>query len=411
MNQRKLYKIIEKIASQKCSTIEQLLKQVIDEIIVSKEFAFTGGRVWKLISHEMSYKIIYQSGDIKKVSEEYMMKITDDKIFSEISKYKIVSAEESSSYLRSMGILKYTATGVGNKIKHGDLVLYEYLLSFSHNEKYEHDVLYQLIIIGSAVTSALRRNKSAERTKQIEKDLIQSQEIQQSILPEHDFKFGDYEIFGVSLPELVVGGDFFDYIISPDETDRVSVVIGDAASKGISAAIQALYVSGAIRMGKSFPIQINSLLYRINNLVNKAFPYDRFVTIFFAEFLNNSNGLCVFANAGHNSPVFYKSAENLIEHLPVTGTAIGISPNQKYDVGNINMKKGDILVMFTDGISEAMNSNYEQYTEGRLADLLIKLKDLNPKEIGHNIIEDVIAFSKNGKYSDDKTLVVIKKVN
>ena len=321
-----------------------------------------------------------------------------------------MTAEETNKYLRKKGILKYSLTGVGNKVKYKDFYLYEYLLAFNTDERNGHHVNYQLSIIGSAVTSVLRRNKAEEKTKRLERDLSQAREIQESILPEHECKFGDFEMYGVSLPEQVVGGDFFDYIESPEEHDRVSVVIGDAASKGMSAAIQALYVSGAIRMGMSFQIKISSLLRRINNLVNRTFPYDRFVTLFFADFLNNRNGLCVYANAGHNNPIFYKADENKIEYLPVTGPAIGLSPNQTYQVENINLNKGDILLLYTDGISEAMNSEYDQYTETRLADTLIKFKDLSSKEICANVLQDVLEYSKNPAYSDDKTLVVIKRV-
>ena len=411
MNHRQLYKTIENIASKKFALLEDLLKHVIDEIIASNKFSFTGGRAWRLIPEKLSYELIYQAGNIEKISDNYIVKVKDYHVFLEVAKYKTLLAEETNKYLRKKGILKYSLVGVGNKIKNGNAVLYEYLLAFNHDDKQGQSALYQLSIVGSAVTSTIRRNKADEKTKQLEKDLSKAHEIQKSILPEHDLIFGDYEIYGLSLPELVVGGDFFDYIISPGETERVSIVIGDAASKGISAAIQALYVSGAIRMGMTFQIQIASLLYRINNLVNKAFPYDRFVTLFFAEFMNKSNGLCVFSNAGHNNPIFYKSAENVIEQLPVTGTAIGISPNQKYEVENINMKKGDILVLFTDGISEAMNSQFEQYTEERIAKLIIELKDLSPKSICLNIIEDVMSFSKNSAYSDDKTIVVVKKTH
>lgn len=410
MNQRQLYKTIENIASKKFESTEELLKHVVDQIVLSKDFHFTGGRIWKLRSNNKSYKIIYQAGNIEKITDNYTIKIDDYPVFVQVAKFKTLTAEETNKYLRKKGILKYSLTGVGNKVKYKDFYLYEYLLAFNTDERNGHHVNYQLSIIGSAVTSVLRRNKAEEKTKRLERDLSQAREIQESILPEHECKFGDFEMYGVSLPEQVVGGDFFDYIESPEEHDRVSVVIGDAASKGMSAAIQALYVSGAIRMGMSFQIKISSLLRRINNLVNRTFPYDRFVTLFFADFLNNRNGLCVYANAGHNNPIFYKADENKIEYLPVTGPAIGLSPNQTYQVENINLNKGDILLLYTDGISEAMNSEYDQYTETRLADTLIKFKDLSSKEICANVLQDVLEYSKNPAYSDDKTLVVIKRV-
>ena len=411
MNQRQLYKMIETIASKKYESIELLLTHVVDQIVLSKEFHFTGGRIWKLTSNNKSYKIIYQTGNIEKITDNYTIKIDDYPVFVQVAKFKTLSAEESNKYLRKKGILKYSLSGVGTKVKYKDYYLYEYLLAFNTDEKNSYNLNYQLSVIGSAVTSVLRRNKAEEKAKRLERDLDQAREIQQSILPEHEYKFGNYEMYGVSLPEQIVGGDFFDYIESTEEQDRVSVVIGDAASKGMSAAIQALYVSGAIRMGMGFHIKIASLLRKINNLVNKTFPYDRFVTLFFVDILNNSTGLCVFANAGHNNPIYYQASTNSTELLPVTGPAIGLSPNQTYQVENINMSKGDILVMYTDGISEAMNSDFDQYTETRLAEVIIKFKDLTAKEICANILQNVLEYSKNPAYSDDKTLVVVKRIN
>ena len=106
-----------------------------------------------------------------------------------------------------------------------------------------------LNVVGSAVTAVLRERSALARTKQLEQDIDKARDIQRSILPEHEQKYGSFQMFGVSIPERVVGGDFFDYLPAGEEGERLGVAVGDAASKGLSAAVEALYVSGALKMG------------------------------------------------------------------------------------------------------------------------------------------------------------------
>lgn len=137
-------------------------------------------------------------------------------------------------------------------------------------------------------------------------ELEKAREIQKNILPEHEYTFGNYEVFGVSIPEMIVGGDFFDYIPSSDN-ETLGIAIGDAASKGISAAAQALYVSGALKMGVEFDIRVSTLFNKINKLIYEIFPFERFVTLFYCTLFKDEDGLCLYMNAGHNLPIFYCS--------------------------------------------------------------------------------------------------------
>jgi sigma-B regulation protein RsbU (phosphoserine phosphatase) len=222
--------------------------------------------------------------------------------------------------------------------------------------------------------------------------------------------FGDYELFGVSLPDRIVGGDFFDYLSVGDDSDRIGVVIGDVASKGLPAAIEALYISGALKMGAAFESKMTTLIKKINNLVDQTFADERFVTLFYAELLNNTNGLCLYTNAGHNAPMYYRAGTNTIELLENTGPVLGLAPDQKYQTENINMAKGDILLLYTDGIVEAADVNFKLYGEERLRQKLLQVKDFNPREITQAILEEVQVYSAQGSYSDDKTLVAVKRV-
>jgi phosphoserine phosphatase RsbU/P len=408
MNQRQLHKTIESFASRKFESSEELLKHVLHQIVQNDSIEIQGGRVWKLNTSKYAYELIGQVGAMEKIKPHFLVKVSEYRVFKTLPKQRTIVAKETNAYLRSKGIFKYSATGVGELVKARDGELYRYVMSF--NTDLTHDqIAPTLNIIGIAVTSMLKSRHIERKTAQIEKDLDKAREIQRSILPEHELRFHNYEMFGVSVADRVVGGDFFDYIVS-DDNDRVSIVIGDAASKGISAAVQALYVSGALRMGASYQTKITALIRNINTLVHRAFSDDRFLTLFYAELIDDKHGLCVYVNAGHPNPILYRAKTNATEGLESTGNVIGPFPDQAFRSEGIMIAKGDVLLLFTDGVTETMDSNGNQYSEKRLIDKLLEFKQESAKDIARLILEDVQKFSSKGKYSDDRTIVVIKRI-
>jgi len=186
--------------------------------------------------------------------------------------------------------------------------------------------------------------------------------------------------------------------------------VGDAASKGLSAAAEAMYISGALRMACTFQIKISPLFNRMNELINKIFSDDRFTSLFYAEISNDKKGLCLYANGGHNPPIFIRAKNKEIVYLDPTGPLLGPAPHSKYDTDSINFNKGDVLVIYTDGIVESANEKFELYEEKRLENVIRKNLHLTPRELCYSILDDVNVFStSNSQYQDDKTIVVIKR--
>lgn len=408
MNQRSLHKTIESFVNKQFGSNEELLTHVLHQIVENDRIEIKGGRLWKLDAQKYSYELIGQFGTIEKIKPHFTVKVDEYRMFKQLASHRTIVANETNAYLQSKGIRKYSATGVGDIVTVKNSELYEFVLSF--NTDLDHvQIAPTLNIIGFAVTSLLKNKNIERRSSQLQKDLDKARDIQRSILPEHELQFHNYEMFGISLADRIVGGDFFDYIVS-EEKDRVGIVIGDAASKGISAAVQALYVSGALRMGASYQTKISNLIHNINDLVHHAFSDDRFLTLFYAELTNDLKGLCVYVNAGHSSPIVYRAMNNTTELLEATGNIIGPFPKQEYRSEGIMLSKGDIMLLFTDGVSEAMNASGDQYSENRLIEKVTELKNNSAHDIARTIIEDVQKFSSKSKYSDDKTIVVVKRV-
>lgn len=408
MNQRQLFHAIEQIASKDYRTDEELLHSVVREIANSDQIRIKGGRIWKLIPRKNAYVLVRQVGKIKSLKDNYTIKVSEYPDFVKIGNVKTLLSSERNADLRKEGISKYSATGVGDKIKVKGIPLYQYLLAFNTDTD-NQDLFDTLNVIGSAVTAVLRGRHALARTKQLEQDMDQAREIQRSILPGHEQKYGAFQMFGVSIAERVVGGDFFDYIPAGEEGERLGVAIGDAASKGLSAAVEALYVSGALKMGVELQTNMASLVKKINKLVNVTFSDSRFVTLFYGEFTDRKSGLFLYVNAGHNLPIFYRSSSGEISQLSATGPALGVAPNASYHIGNVNFEKDDILLLYTDGVSEATDSNFSLYGEEKLKKKLAETAGLEAKKICYEIMESVQRFSASSAYADDKTLVVIKR--
>ena len=410
MDQKKLHKTVETIASQKFGSNEEMLTTVVNEIVHDETIGFTGGRIWKLFPDLEGYRLLYQTGNMEKIEKNFLIHALDYPVFEQLAQSRTILGHETIEALRKKGIFKYSASGVGHKTKIHGRPFYEYVLALN-SKNIDEELRVNLSIIATALTSQIKQRRSSQSANQLKADIDKARQLQKSILPEHEYKFHHFDIYGITHPAEIVGGDFFDYLDIGDNNDRIGVTIGDAASKGVAAAAEAMYVSGALRMATTFEIKISLILKRMNELVNKIFEDDKFTSLFYGELTTNKNGLFLYANAGHNPPMFYKSAKNRIELLNPTGPVLGPAPQSKYFVENINIYLNDILVLYSDGITEAANSKFAFYGEQRLMMLIKKLKDKTPKEMALGILEDVIKFSTNGSYNDDKTIVVIKRTS
>jgi phosphoserine phosphatase RsbU/P len=409
MDQRKIYKTIESIASQKFETERDMMISVLNQMVEMEDIHVTGGRIWHFDSVTGDYCLLYQTGKLEKINPDFRVNIKDYPIFERIAKERTILGNETNQVLRKKGIFKYSASGVGSRVKYKDKPYYEYLLALN-SKNIDEDLRLTLSIIATALTSQVKQHRYSLRATNLKAELNKGRELQRGILPEHEYRFHDYVIFGLSDPAEIVGGDFFDYLEIGTEGDLLGLVLGDAASKGVAAAAEAMYISGALRMACSFEIKTAALMKRMNTLVNKIFKDEKFASLFYGEFSTDSKGLFLYANAGHNPPMFVKANSDKITLLQSTGPVLGPAPYAKFDINSINFSAGDVLLIFSDGVTDSTNSDFESFGEERLSKLLLKSKHLSPKEIVYFIFDELIKYSKNGEYSDDKTLVVVKKM-
>jgi sigma-B regulation protein RsbU (phosphoserine phosphatase) len=407
--QKRIYKLVGGIASGIFKNEEDFLTKMVMEIVDSEDFQISGGRIWRFLQDEQSYELVYQYGNVKQIPMYYKLSVNEQPVLQELSQNRTLLRKETDQLLMDSGILIYSVTGVGEIIRTSYGKFYEYVIGFNADEILQ--TFYETLSIVSTIGSArLRDLRLLKRQEKFNKELNKASEIQRNLFPEHEAKFSDFEIYGLCIPDSEVGGDYFDYFQSSEnEENRFAIVVADAASKGFSAAIQSLFVSGAVKMAHSFNPKISLLLNSLNNLIYNTFPLERFVTLFYCELTESSNRLVLYGNAGHTEPIHFRAEDESFRLLSSTGGILGIVPNQKFSVENIRLKPGDILIIMTDGITEAQNELGEILGTDLILEMIKEYKNLGAKEIALNLIEKIQQYSAKSSYNDDKTLIVIKR--
>lgn len=410
IGQRGIYKLVQRVIQSEAENELSMLEAIVKSVVEYGSLRLKGGRIWVLDENDDCYRLVFQIGETEDnpLPDKYIVPVEPQSVFLQVAQRKSLIQKEIDKELKERGVVLFSATGVGEIVQRPSGKLFEYILAF-HADNLDEDFRKLLGVLGAATTNKLRSSRSFQERWKIKRDLDKASELQRSLLPDHTLEFHDYSIFGISVPDSEVGGDYFDYIKSSNDNDRVGIVISDAASKGMSAAIQALYVSGALRMGARYQSKISTLISNLNELLCSTFPYERFVSLFYCELTSMENGMVLFVNAGHCSPLLFNAKTRSLSTIEPTGGILGVLHDQHFRVENFVMAENDICVLFTDGIIEAQNKKGEQFGYDRLGREVIKLREKDPKEIAGTIIESVIKFSTGGSYRDDSTIVVIKR--
>ncbi|MCL4794692.1 MAG: SpoIIE family protein phosphatase [Bryobacteraceae bacterium] len=245
--------------------------------------------------------------------------------------------------------------------------------------------------------------EQAERV--IQAELRQAAEIQRGLLPKSDPALAGFEIAGQSEPCRTVNGDYFDYLPMPGQ--RLAVVVGDVAGKGISAALLAAAIQARLHTISEEEMPVEQMVARLNRGMNRNMPGGRFVTMVVAV-LDGERGSIRYTNAGHNRPLLVR-ASGATEELSEGGLLLGILPNAEYVGADIRMESGDVLVFFSDGVTEAANEADEDFGEARLMEVVREHQDRPAAAIGA-AIRDAVTRHLDGQPSlDDVTVVVVKR--
>ena len=248
---------------------------------------------------------------------------------------------------------------------------------------------------------------SRDQLVALKNELGVASQIQQSILPTRFATHPDYEVFGYMEPARNVGGDFFDLITL--DSGHVGVAVADVSDKGVPAALfmmssRTLLKGAAI--GCTNPAEV---LTMVNTLLHEDNETMMFVTVFYAEY-DPATGELQYANGGHNSPLVVH-ADGSSELLPLTGgVAVGLVPDVKYEQAAYEVKKGDTVIFYTDGITEAMNESDEEFGIEPVQALFAASPPQGAEEATLRVFNAIRDFAGDTPQSDDITCVTIRRL-
>jgi len=261
---------------------------------------------------------------------------------------------------------------------------------------------------GFAIESAMLYQELTEKER-LKHELEIARKIQQSLLPQYNPQIEGLDIDGICQPAAEVGGDYFDYFKIADQ--KIGVVIADVTGKGTSAAFYMAVVKGIMLSLASIFESPRELMIELNRRLYGIMDRKVFITMIYAIIDLNENQL-VFARAGHNS-LLYRDAEfKKVHTLTPEGIGLGLESGSVFDDKieeiKLSLSQGDLFVLYTDGISEAMNRNFDEFSEQKLIALINSSNNSSASQIRNQIIHELKEFVKDAPQHDDITLVTIR---
>ncbi len=252
----------------------------------------------------------------------------------------------------------------------------------------------------------IRRITERER---MQKELEIARHVQMKLLPKESPQLPGYDVAGVCLPATEVGGDYFDFISLG--RGKLGIAVGDVSGKGVSAAIYMTLTKGILQSHVGFDDSPVTVLGRVNSLIYRTIEKGIFISLFYAV-LDTAARKLIYSRAGHNPGFLLKQDSVDFESLHPPGMALGLDEGALFssiiEENTVSLTAGDVLVFYTDGITEAMNVREEEYGEDRLMKCISHNSHLPSKQMVDQITADVNRFAGTQPQHDDITLVVMR---
>ena len=239
-------------------------------------------------------------------------------------------------------------------------------------------------------------------------ELEVAREIQLAMLPTGTYTAGDAEICGLTRPANTVGGDFYDVLpLIDDPEGRVIVTIGDVAGKGSPAALLMALLLAVLRTLVDEKLEARALVARLNTQICRHSPGARFITLFYGVY-TPSTGALTYVNAGHNPPLL-KRADGSIERLGGTGIALGMFDGSTYDAVDTMVNAGDLLVLYSDGITEAEDPQGQPFEEAGLERFIAAHGGNSPAALAPALLQAIELHARDSRFTDDLTVLILKR--
>ncbi len=281
-----------------------------------------------------------------------------------------------------------------------DLVLRTFLTTVGY--------LFVVIVVYRMASQRRRLNEVVKQQRdELAREMTQAAEVQQRLLPQGSLLVKGLDIAARMYPSKIVGGDFYDLVSLPG--NETAFLIGDVSGKGVAAGLLMAAVGATLRAEAPRAASPDGLLTKVNEILLQTTTEGRYASLFFASIAEDVM-LLEYTNGGHPPPVLYRPASNEIHWLEKGGPVVGLLLDVSYDRASVPLQAGDVLLLYTDGLTEALNVEEQEYSQANIVSCLSKSAHLSSRNILEEIRTSVVDFHGGEHLDDDMTLVVVKIV-
>jgi phosphoserine phosphatase RsbU/P len=268
-----------------------------------------------------------------------------------------------------------------------------------------HDTVERERLIADPLTTLCLDHLSGEEQRALERDLELAARIQRGLLPRENVRAGDWEIHFRYKPAGIVSGDYCDVISANESDDRLLLLVGDVAGKGVAAALLMSHLHAMFRTLSGAGLELGRLLELANRVFCESTFAGQYATLVCARL--NNDGQVEIASAGHLPALLV--SRNAVQKIGSTGLPLGMFSASRYSVDQVRLEPGDSLLLFTDGISEAESADGGEYGIDRLSSAAAGARHMQPKELAVACFEDLDAFGAGIRQADDQTLLIVQR--
>src|SRR3989475_5093780 len=267
-------------------------------------------------------------------------------------------------------------------------------------------IINKLAVEAGNVLERVEMIKSIEQRKKLEQELTLAEETQRTLLPQTFPQVQNLNLHAFSKPTRYVGGDFYDFVEL--ETGELAGVLADVSGKGISASLLSSMLLGCLQMQLRANVPVNESLNRLNRFLCEKSSSSRFVTMFL--FTLDSKGSGQYISAGHNPTYLFHAASGDIEEIVSNNMIVGAFPSINYEAARLQLNKGDVLLAYSDGLTEAENPQGEMLGEERVKAIIRAEGPSGSTNLERKLLEGIQNFTMGRAQTDDITIVIVERV-
>ena len=283
-----------------------------------------------------------------------------------------------------------------------------YVDSLNRADAFTRDDLTLLTSLANVAAIKIENAKLLDamiEKKRMERELELAGDIQRNLLPSEAPVVAGWDLVGTNTPCYTIGGDYYDFF---ERSKGLAVALGDVSGKGAGAALMMMVLRATIHFTSQRESSVERVISQTNGVMFHNSPAQFYVTFFLGD-LNTSTGVMKYINAGHIPPILYHAASKSIDRLESGGTVLGLFDIAAFDEGEATLAPGDVLVIFTDGISEAWSEDEEEFGEERLTELVVANASLSSMDLEKLIQGEVEKHTKGSRPTDDRTVIIVKR--